>query len=314
MTQKIDQGLFATYQAAIVSVGKRLKNMLLIKALLGVFENNGFRQAAYMAYMALLTLFPFIIAMSALASLYGSPEIISRLMNYTFTYMPAEVAETLSPIIQEVLGTPREGVLTFAFIGTLWTASNGINILRLSLNQSFGVAEMRPYWKRRLQDIIFILAIGGFILLASLAIVLGPVLLGIADRWFHITPEMEQLWNLLRYALGAFLLLAMFTAVYHFLPNIRLPLSVILPGAGAATVLWLLLGSAFSLYLTYAGNYSLTYGSLAGILIALLFFQFSALIFLLGAEISQALHERRLSRLGKPLVTPVTESYEISRV
>lgn len=310
MVLNIDHLIKPSHQQRIVSGWGRLRRTVPMQAVMSLLDNRGFLQSAYMAYMAILSLFPLIIALSALASLFGNAQTVTALVHYVFEYTPPEVAQVLVPIIQEVLGTPREGVFTVAFLGALWTASGGVEMLRDGLNRAFEVKETRPLWRRRAQGIVFILAIGALILLASVIIVLGPALLALADRWFGLSAEIAQVWHALRYAAGGLALLAMFSVVYYFLPNVRLPFGAVMPGAATATLIWLLLGSAFSFYLRYAGSYSVTYGSLAGILITLLFFQFSALIFLFGAEVNQALWNRR-AQAEPRLETPATAVYDV---
>ena len=95
-------------------------------------------------------------------------------------------------------------------------------------------------------------------------------------------------WTVGRYALGAAVLAGGLLALHRWLPNHRLPMRAVLPGVLLTLVLWLAGASLFSLYLGTVADYSLTYGSLAGVAITLLFFYLTGALFILGAEYNAA--------------------------
>ncbi len=127
------------------------------------------------------------------------------------------------------------------------------------------------------------------ILAAMLVLVLGPVAWTEMHRYLDLPRLLEVLWNPLRYGFGAGLILGAVSGLYYLLPAARLRLRWVLPGAVLVTLLWLLTATLFSYYVAHFGSYTVTYGSLAGIILTLIFFYALAVIFIFGAEFNAAL-------------------------
>ena len=245
---------------------------------------EGMHLAGHMAFTALLAIFPFLIFLAALAGVLGDADTANDFIDFMFRFMPEDVATTLSRPVLEVLTTRSRGLLTFGILGTLWVASSGIEALRLGLNQAYGLPEARPLWYLRLQSIAFVILGSLAIFLLSLSIILGPIIWEFMTSILNLTVGERILWDIVRYLFSVGVLVVAVLVLHRWLPNGRQRWRDILPGAVATTVIWVGAGSAFSLYLGNLGNYSVTYGSLGGVIITLTFFYISALIFLFGAE------------------------------
>jgi membrane protein len=121
--------------------------------------------------------------------------------------------------------------------------------------------------------------------------------------WSYIRPHLEVPWEwgwmyeALRYSIAVALLYLVVALLYRWLPSRHLPRREILPGAAVTVVLWIALASLFSLYLQNLGRFSWTYGSLGGIVLTLMFFYISAMIFIFGAEINSARRRTEAARL-----------------
>src|SRR5262249_54752242 len=133
-------------------------------------------------------------------------------------------------------------------------------------------------------------------------LLLGPIIWGAARRIFFLTFADERLWLVGRYTLGAVLVSITTLLAHRFLPAGSPPWRQILPGAIAMSLLWLAVAGLFTLYLDYFSTYASTYGGLAGVVITLLFFDISALLFIFGAELNAA-----ITRAQAPLLD-LTES------
>lgn len=239
--------------------------------------------------MSLLALFPFLIFLLALAGFLGQTDAAARFVALTLANLPPEVAATLRGPVDEIVGARRGGLLTFGIVAALWSAGSGLEALRTAVNRAYGVSQARPIWLNRLESFLLVVAAALAIILAMLLLVLGPklweavqFLLGLPEAW-------RQLWLPVQYVGGLATMLGAVCAVYYLLPNIHLRLRWILPGAALAVVFWLVAASAFSLYLANFGRYAVTYGSLGGVVGALLFFYISAAILLFGAELNAAI-------------------------
>jgi membrane protein len=115
-------------------------------------------------------------------------------------------------------------------------------------------------------------------------VILGPVLWRLLETFGRPSEEEAVIWTLGRYALGALVLALGLMGLHRWLPSHRLPLRALLPGVLLTLALWLVGASLFSLYLGTVADYSVTYGSLAGVAITLLFFYLTGTLFILGAE------------------------------
>lgn len=266
---------------------------LLVSAGRAMINSLSFELAGHIAYTGLLAIFPFLIFLAALAGFLGTSGAGMASVGSMLHLLPPDVARTLEPVIHEVLATRDGGLLTLGLLGALWVASNGIDALRIALNSAYDLDEQRPWWLIKLGSIGAIV-VGGFVfLMLSVLVVLGPVIwkgllwlfpLGDGDKWAF---------SLIRYTLAALVLISGLLALHRWLPGKRLPLLCLLPGVITTAVLWLSAASLFSLYVAELGSYSATYGSLGGVIITLVFFYVSAVLFIFGAELNSALLRRQ---------------------
>lgn len=274
-----------------------------IQAVSGFLEDDGLVLAGHMAFITILSMFPFLIFLVALCGFLGQTDLGTEVLNFLFSVMPDMVQEALRPPIMEVVTNQRADLLTFGIIFTIWTASSGLEALRAVLNRALGAVEHRPTWRRRIVSLGFVVIFSGMIVIGVMMLVLGPVLWQAANdlctveadwtialAWFCEFPETwGYVWIGVRYSVTALMFLTVITVLYQLLPSRRLPLKHTIPGAFLAQALWLAAASGFSQYLKYSADYSVTYGSLGGIVIALVFFYVMGAIFILGAEFNAAL-------------------------
>jgi membrane protein len=266
-------------------------------AICHLINDGGMTYAGHIAFMTLFSSFPFLIFLTTLAAEIGQTEAAREFVGLVLKLLPTEVSGAIEPAIVEVISTRRTGLMTISILASLWATSSGVEALREALNKAYGVEEMRPIWRLRLQSLAFTIIFSIAILLVMLALVIGPVI------WSYVQPHLDVPWEwgwsyvALRYFIAVGLLYAVVALLYRWLPARHLPRREVLPGAAVTVVLWVALASLFSLYLRNLGRFSLTYGSLGGIVITLLFFYFSATIFIFGAEINSARRRAEAARL-----------------
>jgi membrane protein len=257
------------------------------RAALRFLDHEGMELAGYIAFSILLALFPFILFLVALSGFVGQSAAVQDFMVFAFDYLPVEVGRALYPVVSDiVLNPPASGIMTFSMIGTLWVASSGVEALRTALDRAYGVLEPRAFWLRRLLGLGFVFGGAGSILIAILLIVVGPLVWEAAMAIAPFLFEMQRAFNILRYGIGGLGLLIVIWCLYRLLPNVRQRWINALPGAVFATAAWLFVATVYSLYLSNLTNYTVTYGSLGGIIGALMFFFFTAIIFIYGAELN----------------------------
>ena len=267
----------------------------LLLAFRGFARDDGSALAGYMAYAALLSLFPFLIFTVSLLGLLIGPEGVSPTLDFLFDTLPEHVAQTLEPVVTEVLRGGSGSALSLSAIGAIWIASNGVEALRMGLERAYNVGRSRPFWRNRLISMLFVFGGVAAFLSLALLILFGPLLATLAGAYLGATTEALELWHILRYVAGGGLLLLSVFVLHKALPAGRRD-GPIWPGVLLTVVIWMALASGFSIYLQNAPSYSLTYGALGGVIATLLFFYVSSMGFIFGAEINAAVGAlRRLS-------------------
>ncbi|HEU5047584.1 MAG TPA: YihY/virulence factor BrkB family protein [Rickettsiales bacterium] len=272
------------YQGTPILSAKTLLG-LLGKAAVNTVRHDGIEHAGYLAFLGLLALFPFLVFIVALAGFFGEGQAGNEFIRLFFSYLPHDMVQALKPRIAEIISGPPQGLLTISIVGAIWTSSSELEGYRTVLNRAYDVTSPPAYIWRRL------LSIAQTLILSFVLVVFMLVLVGVPLAWEklpflakHIQMD-TALGDQLTHAslLAIFLVVA---AAYYFLPNIKQSLQSVVPGAFVVTFLWLLSARLLSLYISQFRQVNLIYGSLGGIIAALLFFYVSNIIFIYGAELN----------------------------
>lgn len=259
------------------------------------FNDNSLIIAGYVAYMTLFAMFPFIIFLTTIGGVLGQGEAARRFIEYGLDTIPPEVASTLEPAIREITERPRTGLMTISIVVALWVASSGVEALRAALNEAYNAEQYPAIWRARLQSLALTILFAIGIILTMVAIVAGPFIWRMVE-WILIIPSFYGwMYGLSRYFFGVIVLYAIVVTLYYLLPNRSLRRREVFPGAAVAVLLWIGSASLFSFYLSRLANYSVTYGSLGGIVVTLLFFYVSACIFIFGAELNAAVRRHHVA-------------------
>lgn len=269
-------------------------------------DDEGWVLSGHLAFSGMLALIPFLIFATALTGLVIGPEGGQTVLEQLFYAVPDYVAKTLEPVILEVSSRPPGGLLTVSAFGAIYAASNGIEALRVGFDRAYDVEAYRHIaWSWLISVGIVIVGFAVFIMLAMLFI-LAPIVFRLFEAWSGTDIPREA--DLIRYTIGFSVLALTLWAMHWILPSRRMRGLRIWPGILASMVMWTVAASVFSLYLSYTPYYTLTYGTLAGVIIALLFLYFSSSIVILGAEINAIINRDELARRGarrsKRLVPP----------
>jgi membrane protein len=275
-------------------------------AFLAFLRDDGWAIASHISLSTLLSLFPFLIFVTALTSfLYGSQELAEKVAQILLEAWPKEVAGPISNEISRVVSNeignvlPRaqSGTATIGVVLAIYFSSSGIESLRIGLNRAYQETETRPWWLLRLESIAYVLV--GALALSALAflVVLAPLIFRTALRYLPGLAELERAFTFLRFGIaGAVLVLALVIA-HKWLPHGRRRLSEIAPGIVVTLLLWLVTGNAFARYLAeFSGSYVTTYAGLASAMVALVFLYWTAGIFMYGGELNQSIRKMRRKR------------------
>lgn len=258
----------------------------------GVY-NDGFIHAGNLAYLALLTIFPFVIVAAAVARLLGqqSAEGMDAVIGLLQT-MPPDVAEVLAKPIGDVLEARSGGLLWLGALVGLWTTGSFIETIRDIIRRAYGVSYTRPFWEYRLRSLGMIIA---SVLLALIAFSVSILLSGVQEFIVSVLPggdDLVSLFTLFRILPGLVLFGSLYLLFYSLTPGrYRKSGCRKWPGAAFVTLWWLTTTALLPRVLSSLGSYDLTYGSLAGVMITLIFFFIIGLGVVIGAELNAALAE-----------------------
>lgn len=248
--------------------------------------------AKQVAYSALLAFFP---AMAFLLGLLGVLNLYDQLQSFLATVAPHGVITFIDGLQRDQSGSAKVFALVAGGAGAVWAASGAMGSVIKAVNRAYEHEETRPFWKVRITAIVLVLLTGVTLMALAVLIVFGgPLGQAIADK-ANLGGAFNVLWSLLRWPIALVAVLALFGFVYTLGPNTpeRRWLWVT-PGSVLAAVLWLILSALFTLYVTFAGSYSRTYGTLAAGVILLLWLNYTAWAILFGAELNSELDRRKL--------------------
>lgn len=262
---------------------------ILYDAYLKFNRDDGWAIASYIALSILTSLFPFLIFLTALAGFFGLQEEADAATKLLFETWPASVAAPISREIHNVLTQPRGGLLTLGAVFAIYFSASGVEALRVALNRAYNSPEKRSWWLLRTESILFVFVGAASLLAVAVLLVLAPLARAIAERYVPlIVHELQPLYGPVRYGVTtAILAIALFVA-HKFLPAARRDTAFIAPGLALTLLASLVFGVGFGNYLArFAGSYISTYAGLASIMIAIVFLQLLAAIFIYGAELNQ---------------------------
>lgn len=256
---------------------------------IGVYE-DGFIHAGNLAYLALLALFPFFILAAAIAKLLGQSEDGQKTVATILAKLPPDAATVLADPIQEVL-TARTGPLLWlgAIVG-LWTATSFTETIRDILRRAYGVDYNAPFWHYRLASVGLIIAAVLVLMLAFGMTVMMSTVSHLVTQYVPSSSGLATDLGVYRFAPAIALYLTFYVTLFALTPGRYRKLSCPKwPGALFITAWWLTSAALLPATLELIGGYEITYGSLAGVMIVLIFFFLVGLGVVTGAELNAAL-------------------------
>ena len=253
-------------------------------------EDNLSDWAAALTYYGLLALFPALIALVSIVGLIANPESTTRTLTDIVTSLgPDSAASTFAGPISQV--TESRGTAGFALILStlvaLWSASGYLGTFIRASNVIYETREGRPFWKLRPLQLLMTLVLVLLLAVMALGVVLtGPIVSDVADP-IGVSGTAVTLWSYAKWAAIAGLFLLMIALIYYASPNVKQRgFKWITAGGIVALVAWLLASAAFGIYVSQFGSYNKVYGSLAGVVIILIWMWITNLAILFGHELN----------------------------
>jgi membrane protein len=281
---------------SLIHPGSRLFQVLR-RTVIGVYS-DGFIHAGNLAYLTLLTLFPFCIVTVAIASLFGQSAESMVAINAAIETLPGNIASLLRQPITEVLNARTGPLLWLGGLVGLWTVGSFIETIRDILRRAYGTVSQRPFWHHRLRSIAIVIIAVALMMIAFSAQLLITAAEQVATRYLPVGAPLIERFN------GSELIPLMMLYVAHYLMFWSLTPSPYRawrypkwPGSLLIVAWWYSALQLVPQILAHLSSYTLTYGGLAGVIIALLFFWVVGFGLVVGAHLNAALAEPDQSAL-----------------
>jgi len=246
--------------------------------------------AAALTYYGVFALFPALIALVSIVGLVGDPASTTRTLTQVISRVgPASAGQTLAgPIMSITSNRGGAGIaLIVGLVGALWSASGYVGGFMRASNVIFETPEGRPIWKLRPLQMLVTLVMVILAAVVALSLVLtGPIVSAVATP-LGIGSTAVTVWNYVKWPVLIVIVLAMISLLYYASPNVKQRgFRSVIPGALLALVVWVVASVALAFYVTNFGSYNKTYGTLAGVVVFLLWLWITNVAILLGAELN----------------------------
>jgi len=253
---------------------------------------DGSIHAGNLAYMMIISLFPFFITAAAIFSAIGEPSQRAAAINTVLIAVPPVVADVIEPVARSVIDARSGWLLWISGFFGLWTVGSLIETMRDILRRAYGTKWEHAFWRYRLASTGITLASVVLILLSIIAQVIIGTAQEVIEAFLPQFYDVLGMLSLSRIAPAFILYAALWLLFASLTPGAyRGSNYPKWPGALFVTVWWIGVTTALPTVLRTFFSYDLTYGSLAGMMIALFFFYLVGLGMVVGAELNAALAE-----------------------
>jgi membrane protein len=259
---------------------------LLSRTVKEFVAGNGLGLAAQLAYYFFFSLFPAVLVGLAFASFFPLEHFVDRMVATLGGVVPGDIIGIVQDQIRKISEGNNGGILTFGVAAALWSSSAALMGLIDALNRAYDIEEGRSWWKVRLLALGLTLALAAFIVIAFALVLVGPTAADYIARATGLGPVFAWTWKILQWPLVLALVALGAAAVYYFAPDAEQEWVWVTPGAVLAAIIWLAASLGFKYYVTRFGTYTETYGTIGGVMVLLLWFYLSGVVFLVGAELN----------------------------
>ena len=286
-------------RSSATSVGERVRRFafgfanlplgwwdLLTRTVKEFVADNGLGLAAQLAYYFFFSLFPAVLVGLAFASFFPLEHFVDRMVATLGGVVPGDIIRIVQDQVRKISEGNNGGLLTFGVLAALWSSSAAVMGLIDALNHAYDIEEGRPWWKVRLLSLGLTLGLAAFILIAFALVLVGPTAAEYIARVTGLGPVFAWTWKILQWPVVLALVSIGAGLVYYFAPDAEQEWVWVTPGAILAAIIWLAASLGFKFYVANFATYTETYGAISGVMVLLLWFYLSGVVFLLGAELN----------------------------
>ncbi len=279
----------------------------------GFWADDGFMLSGHLAYLALLGIFPFFIFVVAVAGWLGNTQAGVLAVTGFLSALPSNVASALHDPIAQVLGHQRRGILALGLLVAVWTAGSVIETIRVVIHKAYNHAAGRPFWQYRLQSFMIVI-LSTMALLAAMGaqFALAAAKRFLVDHLPGAVSSLDTIGLLRQFITPAILFLALYS-LYAALTPRSARFARHWPGAALTVGVWMLTATLLPKAIARFGSYDLTYGSLAGVMVTLLFFYVVGAGLVIGAQLNAAL-KRYWPTLAEKAMQPGSRHEDATKI
>jgi membrane protein len=268
------------------------------------FREDGCRDwAAALTYYGMLAMFPAAIALASLIGLVGDPEKTTQtLLDIVEKVGPQSGVDVFRAPIEGLAHSQNAGLaLVLGLGGALWSASAYVAAFTRASNAIYEVQEGRPYYKLRPLQVLITLVCLALVAIVTIGLVVtGPIAKAVGDA-LGVGSATVTAWDIAKWPVLILLVTTIFSLLFYAAPNVRQPkFRWFTVGGLVALLAWAVASAGFAFFVTHFSSYNRTYGSLAAVVVLLIWLWISNLALLFGAELNAEVERSRELRQGKP--------------
>ncbi|MFN7826644.1 MAG: YihY/virulence factor BrkB family protein [Acidobacteriota bacterium] len=250
-----------------------------------------FGRAAQLAFFWFLSLLPFLIFLTALASLLQQEVGLTGLIAESGNLLPTAASNLLVSTLNHVNSRHHQGLLSFSLLAMVWAASAGMEAIITSLNRAYATNRTRPWWREKILAVLLTIGFGLFFFGAIILFNFSELISRETANYFNFGRAFLATWAVVKWPLMMLFVLFGLELIYFFAPDCQQRWQIFTPGTIFALLFWLVISYGFRLYVMKFSNFDLTYGALGGVMIFLLWLYLTGVAILVGGEINSALRE-----------------------
>jgi membrane protein len=254
-----------------------------------VIRHHTLQVSAALSYYFVLSVFPGLIALSAVLGFLPLPDLFGRLLLFMGQILPAETMRVVYSVLGDVFSTHRGTWLSFGMLGLLWTTSSAFDAMIEALDIAYDAEDNRPFWKTRLLALGLAAISGGLLLSALGVMIVGPRFGDWLAARLSLSSVFAAVWPFLRWTIAISFTVLAIELLYFLAPNVKQRFAATLPGALLAVTVWNGLSLLLGLYFRHFANFSRTYGTLGGMIALMTWLYWTSFILLVGAELNAEL-------------------------
>ena len=260
-------------------------------------------KAAALTYYSVLALFPAALALISIVGLVANPQkVLSTTLDVLRPLVSSNTLDLIRPTLESMASSNAAGLsFVIGLAGALWSASGYVGAFGRAMNAIYEIDEGRPFWKLRpIQILITLVAVLLCAVVLVMLVVSGPLAESIGNV-IGLGSTAVTVWSIAKWPVLAIMVVVIVALLYYATPNVKQPkFRWISVGAGVAILVWVVVSVAFGFYVANFSSYDKTYGSIAGVVVFLLWLWLTNLSLLFGAELDSELERGRELQAGIP--------------